>query len=149
MSAGRPPSVADRLEIMELLARYTWALDAHDAAAFADTFAPHGVWQPSTGEGGQGPDAIRAGFAVRIGSQRPRNLRHLSTPPIIDGDAERCQVRSLCQVVIEVPGAPCAITQVAEYHDTCVKVAGGWRFERKVVKTVVEGRGAPPSPTTL
>ena len=135
-----PLSVADRLEIMELLARYTWSLDARDADAFAATFAPTGVWQPSTGTGGTGPAAIAEAFAARMGGQT-RKLRHIGTAPIIEGDAERCHVRSLCQVVVEVPGEPCITTQVAEYHDTCVKVNDRWLFERKVVDTVLDGRG--------
>src|SRR5260370_13221564 len=140
MGAGGALSVADRLEIMELLVRYTWSLDAHDAEAFAATFAPFGVWQPSTGTGGQGPAAIRVAFAARMGGQT-RNLRHVSGAPIIEGNAERCLVRSLCQVVAEVPGGACATTQVAEYHDTCVKVHGHWLLEHKLVKTVLDGRG--------
>ncbi len=141
MVEAGPLSQADRLEIVELLARYTWSLDAHDAAAFAATFAPHGIWQPSTGSGAEGPDAIRAAFAARIGRQA-RNLRHIPSAPIIEGNGERCQVRSLCQVIAEVPGSPCAITQVAEYHDICVKVDGRWLLQRKLVKTVLDGRGA-------
>jgi uncharacterized protein (TIGR02246 family) len=140
MAEPGPLSVADRLEIMELLARYTWSLDARDAAAFAATFAPHGVWQPSTGIGGKGPDAICAAFDQRIGRQSTK-LRHISGAPIIEGTAERCVVRSLCQVVAEAPGGACATTQVAEYHDACVKVNGRWLFEHKVVKTVLDGRG--------
>jgi uncharacterized protein (TIGR02246 family) len=140
MPEAGPLSIADRLEIMELLVRYTWSLDARDANAFAATFAPQGVWQPSTGTGGEGPDAIRAAFDARMGHQSGK-LRHLSGAPIIEGNAERCRVRSLCQVVAEAPGGPCATTQVAEYHDTCVKVDGRWLFEHKLVKTVLDGRG--------
>jgi hypothetical protein len=70
-----------------------------------------------------------------------RLLRHVTGPPIIDGDAARCTARSLCQVVEQTADGRCVISQVAEYHDTCVKVDGHWRFEEKVVRTVLDGRG--------
>jgi uncharacterized protein (TIGR02246 family) len=139
MSEVDPLTDGDRLAVIELLARYTWCLDARDAAGFAALFAPHGVWQPSTGSGGRGPEEIRDRFAVRMGGQS-RTLRHLATTPIIEGNAQRCEARSLCQVVVEVPGEPCATTQVAEYYDTCVKIDGRWLLEQKLVKTVLEGR---------
>jgi uncharacterized protein (TIGR02246 family) len=135
-------TVEDRLDIMDLLVRYAWAMDARDADGFAAVFAPQGVWSPSTGTGGTGPEAIREAFRSRIQAQSPnRLLRHLAGPPIIQGDAQRCSVRSLCQVVEQTPDGSCAIRQVAEYHDTCVNLDGRWRFEQKVVKTVLDGRG--------
>jgi uncharacterized protein (TIGR02246 family) len=139
-------TVEDRLDIMDLLVRYAWYMDARDAEGFASIFAPLGVWQPSTGTGGQGPDAIREAFRTRMASQPDnRALRHLTGPPMIDGDASRCTVRSMCQVVVQTPEGSCLTTQVAEYVDTCVKVEGQWRFEHKLVTTVLDGRSPVPA----
>jgi hypothetical protein len=65
----------------------------------------------------------------------PLRLRRMAS-----GDSIRCTVRSMCQVVVQTPEGSCLTTQVAEYVDTCVKVDGRWRFEQKLVKTVLDGR---------
>jgi hypothetical protein len=60
-------------------------------------------------------------------------------------------VRSYCEVVVQVPSAPCAIAQVAEYVDTCVKVDGRWFFAERVINGLLDGhdtlprKPAPPS----
>ena len=41
---AEPLSLADRLEIRELIARYNWAIDTRDGVAVADTFVPDGVF---------------------------------------------------------------------------------------------------------
>lgn len=52
-------SLADRLEIQELIARYCWALDTRDGDAYAATFIPDGVFQ-GIGSRGRGHDELQA-----------------------------------------------------------------------------------------
>lgn len=58
--------VGDRLEIIELMASYSWALDTGDVEAWVDCFAPDGGFDSVRRGFRQGADELRAaGYEIR------------------------------------------------------------------------------------
>ncbi|HEY4413582.1 MAG TPA: nuclear transport factor 2 family protein [Gaiellaceae bacterium] len=123
----RAQRLADLNEIRELKSRYCRFVDGgypsarDDSAAFADLFAPDGVWETG-GEPTVGRDAIRE----RAASSR-RFRFHLAANPIVDVDGDRAQ--GLWHVLVAVTGSGGAAAWLAgRYADELVRTADGWRF---------------------
>jgi uncharacterized protein (TIGR02246 family) len=127
----------DRLEIIDLLARYARNLDARDSTALSRTFAPDGAMSsPRTGAI-RGREAIRA-TVEQVTADWGMQVRHQSSLPVIEGDADRCYVRSYTQVLVQTPEGPCAVSEVVDYQDTCVKQNGAWYFQERKVTRVLQ-----------
>src|SRR5437764_10423697 len=109
-----PLTVADQLDIPQLLAHYPRCLDNRDVEGYVNAFTPDGVIEMETGildgvpqfREVRGHDQIRAmveGMFHRGGSPpppegRPR-LRHLVGEPAIECSAEGCRAYSYCLIV--------------------------------------------------
>ncbi|MBV9578877.1 MAG: nuclear transport factor 2 family protein [Chloroflexi bacterium] len=141
-----PFTVADQLEVRQLLARYPRCLDNRDADGYAGLFAPDGVVEMQTGivdgvaqfREVRGNAAIRAmverlftpsGPMAAAESTRPR-LRHVVGEPVIEASAEGCTALSYC-VILRTSGEGASVASMGEYTDECVKVEGRWFFGRR------------------
>jgi ketosteroid isomerase-like protein len=117
--------VADDIqEIRTLLARYCFAIDARDAAAWADLFTEDGVFHYALGDPLVGRDALRQ-FVPTI----PGDRHHLTMNEIIEVDGDSAKVRSYALVTKE---SPPVISAVGDYEDTLRRTSEGWRFARRV-----------------
>ena len=129
-----PLSLADRVEILELLGRYAHAIDSGDGEAYAGCFTDDGVIAlRSSGLHVEGRDALVV-FA-REDHARSGAARHLSNSPIIEGDGDRATMRVYLlrlnhdRSQHERRG----LGPVGVYHDTLRRSGGRWRFERREV----------------
>ncbi len=119
--------LADLSEIRELKSRYCRLVDGgyssagDDSAAFADLFAPDGVWET----GGE-PTVGRA--AIRERAESSRRFRfHLVANPIVDVAGDVAQGR--WHVLVAVTGSDGGAAWLAgRYADEFVRTADGWRF---------------------
>jgi uncharacterized protein (TIGR02246 family) len=117
-------STDDVLEIQQLVARYNFAVDGGDAAAFADTFTADGVFTVAANEM-RGHDALRAFVESRAGVG-PR--RHVVTSMIVDGDGDAATLRAYLQVVARSDDGTFAVSTQGTYDDRLVRTGAGWRF---------------------
>lgn len=119
-------SAQDRVEMMQLVARYNHAADAGDAEAWADTFTADGVFKKD-----HAPEVVGREALVRMVRERdPHNARHWTLDFIIEGDGDRATMQAdfalLCENRIEFTG---------RYVNQLAKVDGVWKFARRELKT--------------
>jgi hypothetical protein len=125
---------ADYTEIQMLYAKYGQAIDAGDAAGWAGTFTPDGVFGKEKGT--EQLKAFVQGFYTRFkGNARHWNNQLIITPSA-DGAKGSCYFY-LLDVTTK------AIVTSGIYTDSLVKTPAGWRFKERVAK----GDVAPPAST--
>lgn len=140
-----PLSTEDQLEILQLLYRYSHALDSGDAGAFAELFAPDGAFvDPDTTA--QGHEALRE--LVREHHRAHPGAaasQHWLQAPVVVGDGERAVVDAY--VIVFRPGTDGRGADglvMGTYHDELRKDAlRGWVFERRVVTRPTPRPAAP------
>ncbi|MDA0256271.1 MAG: nuclear transport factor 2 family protein [Chloroflexi bacterium] len=131
-----PLTDADRREIVELVARYNWALDVdRDAAAVADTFTDDGAFVSGNGTGGSGREGIVDYFSGGGERQRPGGapvLRHWTTNHVIEGDGDEATHR--CYILLIALGeAGARVDRTGIYRDRLRHVDGRWLFAERQV----------------
>lgn len=127
----------DRLAIHELLARYAWAFGSGDVEGFVDCFTSDAVLAEDVFEvedrwtGGADIRAMALFYFSRPGFPgRQHHVSHI----LIDGDEERCSVRSFC-FVTHCFGEPPYPTRFAGYYDDIVVKEGGrWFFRQRLIR---------------
>jgi SnoaL-like domain len=126
-------SAEDRLEILELLARYCWAIDCDDGPAWASTFIPDGVFHSLL------LDRSFSGYDELVGmidtlKQRriegyDRNLIHVPANVVLE-PREDGKVRLVAQLLgPRRDGDGSANFAIGWYDDVVVRTEDGWRFE--------------------
>lgn len=133
----------DRFAIMELILAYGRALDNRDAAAYAAVFAPDGTRVTGNGQRIQRGRAEIQSAVERSFKTWKSEVRHLAAPSFIEGNADRCTVRSYGQACVQRPDGPIQIAAVDEYQDVCVKLEGRWYFHERRITTLLEDPSDP------
>ncbi len=135
-------SADDRLDIMDLIARYASTLDAGDLDGYVDNFAPDGVLF----ERHQGREQIRDYVAMLMREGRAGPLpngdvayRHFVGSPTINGGDGRATVHSYLLWINMGTNPP--INAAAEYLDECVKLDDRWYFASRKLRRLA---GRPP-----
>jgi ketosteroid isomerase-like protein len=143
-------SAEDRLDIMDLIARYAHTLDTGDLDGYVNNFAPDGVLFVDH----HGRDAIRAYVAMLMQQGRAGPLpngdvayRHFAGAPTIDGGDGRATVHSYLLWIHMGSDPP--ISAAAEYLDECVKLDDGrWYFLSRTLRRLA-GRFPSSEPVTV
>ena len=130
-ASNRTPTLAamDHLEIQQLLARYSFALDtgADNGYMYADLFAPDGEFiRPYT----KGRDNL-ATLALDQ-PHGPAYVRHFLANQLIEPTADGA-IGKQYLVVIDIGEGqkPSSIFLGGHYEDVYVKTPQGWRFKRR------------------
>jgi hypothetical protein len=138
MSEAGRLTAEDRLDIMDLLARYARCLDSGDLDGYVDNFAPDGVFDGTYGLS-TGHAEIRAYIGQVIAEGRGGPLpngdvayRHFVGNPVIDGAGDHATVHSYMNLVNMGTDPP--ISATAEYNDSVVKLNGRWVFQTRASK---------------
>jgi uncharacterized protein (TIGR02246 family) len=126
-------SVADRLEILDVITRADQAASDRDAEAYVQLFTVDAVL-----DGAQGRHAGRQALQAAVGpvwaAEGPATL-HLTLNPVIEelGDdrGRRAAVRSVLLIV--APGPPAAIHTAAPITQILVRRDGSWNIDRRMV----------------
>jgi hypothetical protein len=133
-AATKKLSAEDRLDIMELFARYAWAIDFGDPDAICDVFTKDGIlnhlWQGEL----QGHDAIRSALN-ELWYDRPSwwiGRQHRANHFLIerDGDDDHARVRAFFSILQHnVYYRTNFVFGIGTWDNRCVKEADGvWRF---------------------
>ena len=130
---SQPPTLtaADYLELQQLVARHSYALDMHggDGSAYAALFTPDG----SLGTQTRGTAQL-ADFAAQTNKDRsgPAFARHFVTNVVIKPAPAGATGRSyLVTLDISESGQPAKIISGGHYDDVYVKTPQGWRIRSR------------------
>ncbi len=129
-------TVADKLEIHELLARYGHAIDTGAADDLAATFTEDGVFD---GPGGThtGTEAIRAMGREYHDHPDINDTQHWTNSVVIEGSGDEAHITcyGMC-VSPTVDGSAIRIELINRYEDDVRRVDGTWLFQSRVVHDV-------------
>ena len=123
-------SVADRLEIHELLARYYLAEDAGQVDAWVNTFTADGGFYKRDGQACLGHDELRR-FALKR-SERPdaRKYVHWTSNVTVSATEEGAQLQCYSMTVEHTPDGY-RIRGMAINTDELLHERGQWRFKSR------------------
>jgi hypothetical protein len=149
----------DRAEIADLMARYLFAMDYHDADAYAECFTEDGVLDYAMGTL-EDREAIRAEARVfrdkiaevfKDWQGHPAKLRHLVQHKAIRVDGDRAWNTGLWwEMTNGGPEGSLATPSFGTYEDELVRVGGRWLFRRrKIYNEFLDGRHSGPANPVL
>lgn len=134
---GSVLTAADRFAIEDLFSVYHWALDTADVEGFADTFVEDGrvelqIMNHTTHYQG------RAGFvdlaeSLRVWDRFP-GCQHYAGQLLIEGDSDRCRVRSFVFITDCRGKPPYELRFAGRSDDRLVRYNGRWLFEQRLVR---------------
>ena len=120
---------ADRLDILDLTARYNHAIDSGDGEGWAQTFTPDGVFKSARGEIVGRADLAKFATDWFAGSEDTR--RHWVCNQIVEVDGDVATQRAYLQLVRS--GSEPTILSTARYEDRLVRGDSGWPFVQRHV----------------
>lgn len=128
----------DKVEIMELVARYNHAIDHRRAEEWADVFTEDGeLWADGALRAGGRPALVEH---IRKAERTGQQIRHWPCNPIIEGGNGSARLRMYVLAFDIVGGIRPKI--LAEYEDDLVQQEGRWKFK---VRRVTACAGDWPS----
>jgi 3-phenylpropionate/cinnamic acid dioxygenase small subunit len=125
------------MEVMNLLARQSHAIDSGDSFQWAQTFTVDGSFSsPTYSQPVHGRSALIE-FAAAFARDNPRT-RHLVTNVLIEGQptSDECHARAnlvIAQTKPSQDGDTVQIHRVTTIHDQLVRREGGWQVAKRRV----------------
>ncbi len=118
-------TLEDRLDIIELCARFDLGIDTGEFEISVNTFAEDGTLEASYGSATGKANLMK--FLDQLeNSGFSKGKRHLSVNHVIEGEGDRATATNYL-VVIEREKKP-EIVATAIFHDTLRKINGTWQF---------------------
>lgn len=151
---GQPGYAEDRAAILDLTARYLFAMDWNDFDTYAECFTEDGELDYAMGVA-RGRENIRAEakrFKDNVGQLyvdsegNPAKLRHVATHSAIRIEGDRAWTTAFWfEMANDGPeGAP-KLGSFGHYEDELARVEGEWKFKRrKIYNEFLKGRGSSP-----
>lgn len=122
-------SIADRLEIHELIARYTHALDYHNIPLMREIWTDHCRFQadePTVNV--SGIDELTDFFRQTVAAVP--NVRHVISNLYVD---ESGGSEAICNAYVQIVDFDTkALIAAGRYRDELVRTASGWRIHSRV-----------------
>lgn len=148
---GTRPSVEDRLDIQELLARYVWALDTGDADGVVACFTEDGYLDHQPEGRFQGPERIRE-LLDHLWYGRPGwfiGRQHLASHLLITREgADTARLRAYFSILQhDMDYRRSFVFGLGSWNNVCVRRDGAWRFRSLTVEKWL-GDGVPWDPAT-
>lgn len=137
-----PLTAEDKVEIMELTARYNFAIDRRDPESLADVFTEDGELWSGGNLRGSGRKALADYMRA---SARNHPIRHFTSNTMIEGDGDHATLR-MYVMAWNIANGGMVPYVLGEYDDVLLKVNGKWKFKLRRV-TPVAGKVLPqPKP---
>ena len=126
----------DKLDVMELIARYAQCIDGGDLDGYVANFVADGVIDWGNGVC-NGREEIRhwvGGLMAggRIGGV-PAVTRHFVGLPYVSGDSVRAKARTYVTIFTLTEAGRVWVPSVGSYTDTVVKTPEGWLFQKRII----------------
>jgi hypothetical protein len=139
--------VEDRLEILDLLARYSHAADGLDPVAYADCFTDDGAFHGRVGMPDERKIAGREALIAWVGgvmrNRGDRQNRHIQTNTTFDELSETHAVTRTYLLVMQSRGEDPPVPGLTSvYRDELVKTPKGWRI--KLRQALPDRKGVLP-----
>jgi uncharacterized protein (TIGR02246 family) len=128
-------SVDDRLEVMDLVARYAECVDTADVEGYAALFLPDGVVEHRAGSV-TGREDIRAWVSglAKAGRIGPGSqLKHVLGLPVIHGNEQRCTARTYVMIPRMMESGEISTRLMGTYKDDIVKQDGRWLIQKRII----------------
>ncbi len=127
-------SADDRLDVLDLLGRYFFAVDSGDAEGIVSCFAEDGAVRYGTGEIFSGTSGLQEFALKAIGSPNIRGRMHLNFPLFFTRDQDIIILRSyLSAAQWSPPQPPKAFGSTRFIEDRFVKTQAGWRIKERAI----------------
>ncbi len=122
----------DRLDILDLFARYAWAYDVGDAQAYAEVFTEDGLLADESDLHAVGREAIRKAIQAFFDLRGPNVWQHHNAHLRMEGDGETCTVHSYWAVLEHRRDDDgYGVGSLGWYRSRCVRRDGVWRFAER------------------
>lgn len=128
----------DRLQIIELGARYARAVDDDDIDSWLATWAPDGELTARFGSA-KGTADLRA-LETRLQAGFSKGRRHVVVNTTVDGDRDEATATSYL-IIFEREHMPSVIA-TAVYYDTLRKTDGHWKYLKRDLRNDPNGNPA-------
>jgi uncharacterized protein (TIGR02246 family) len=135
----------DKLEILDLIGRYSHAADGDDPEKYADLFTSDGIFHGRAGQPDEiilkGRDKLKkfhSNVVKRRGETRTRH--HQSTTIFLELNKTRALTRTYLMTttrVKDLPEVQVGLTSV--YEDEMVNTPSGWRIKYRLIYPDVKG----------
>lgn len=125
-----PQEVADRVEILDLIARYSSAVDRRAWGELDGLFTPEAVLDFTATGGIRGSVADHQAFNAEVLTDFA-STQHVMGLPVVAVDGERATARSICFNPMVVNEQHVFFVGLW-YDDQLVRTPGGWRFSSRV-----------------
>jgi SnoaL-like domain len=125
-----------REDILHLLNRYTFTIDAGDLEGFASLFA-HGEWITEGGEAIVGRQPVREAISrIRIYADGTPRTKHVMSNIEVTVDADAGTATSECYVTVfqQTDSFPLQPIFSGHYCFAFTQVNGAWRFTKRVIR---------------
>jgi hypothetical protein len=125
----------DRLDLLDLMARYAWAYDTNDAAGFAATFTPDGVLEIFGNEIARGRGSMPAFLDSAVKMRGEHGWQHRTDQHVFRNfDGQRCTVYSYYLMPeSDATGGNVQVRAMGYYVSHCQKFKGLWLFSKREV----------------
>jgi ketosteroid isomerase-like protein len=126
--------ISDRLEILDLLARYSDAVDRHDWDALDDVFTPDAFIDYGAMGGSSGDLATTKQFLSGTASPLFPMWQHMLGQTLLELDGDTARARTVCHnpMVLREGPDPQMMMCGLWYRDDLVRTGAGWRISRRV-----------------
>jgi uncharacterized protein (TIGR02246 family) len=127
-------SAEDRAAILDLLARYSWTLDAGDPEALSAIFTPDAEYGIN-GRLYQGLDAILEYIRELMGRDNWAGSQHYNSQIVFEeSNSAQCKLRSYSMIVYRLRDETSHFRMLASYLDTCVKTGDRWFIRTRLAE---------------
>ena len=141
----------DRLDIMDLIGRYSFAADEGSGSDYPDVYTDTGAFHGRLGQ----PDEIRiegraamqkwySNLLKRRAPER-QGRHHQSSTIFLEQTPETAHTMTYLLVTAVVGDGPPGLALSSVYEDLIVKTEDGWRIQERKVHPDVTGYLYPPS----
>jgi hypothetical protein len=125
--------ISDRIEIQDLLSRYTDAIDRRDWEALDRIFTPD-AWIDYTSVGGASGNLPEIKQFLDESFKLFASSQHLIGSSVVDIDGDEATARTICHNPMVFKGGddPQLLVCGIWYRDRLVRTAEGWRIAERV-----------------
>lgn len=127
-------SAEDRLDLLDLLGRYFFAVDSGDSEGVVACFAENGAVRYGTGEIYRGASGLQEFARKAIGGLEIRGRMHLNFPLYFSREGDLIVLRSyLSAAQWSPPQPPKAFGSTRFIEDRFVRTPAGWRIMERAI----------------